>query len=153
MDLDRIDLELLDAVQHDSTRSTAELGTLVGLSTSATHERLKKLEGGGVILGYHARVDPKAIGLDVTAFIHVLLGRPTHIDGFLTAVQRRPEVLECHHVTSEFSYLLKVRTRDTAALEAFLHAIVKTIPGVVRTQTEVALSATKETMAVPAAGA
>ena len=149
MVLDRIDRDLLSAVQHDSTRSTAKLGAIVGLSTSATHERLKKLEAASVILGYHARVDPKMVGLDVTAFIHVLLRRPKQIDGFLKAVPRWPEVLECHHVTSDFSYLLKVRTRDTAALEAFLHAVVKTIPGVIRTQTEVALSATKETMAVP----
>jgi Lrp/AsnC family transcriptional regulator, leucine-responsive regulatory protein len=121
------------------------LGAQVGLSVSGVNERLKRLRGRGLIRGCVAIVEPRAVGIDVCAFVHVLIERPEHNDGFLVAMRDTPAVLECHHVTGDFSYLLKVRVPDTAALETLLSDVIKRLPGVVRTQTVIALSSAKET--------
>lgn len=132
--------------------SYAELGARVGLSVSAVNERLKKLSAKGVVQGCLAVLSPAEVGLDVCAFVHVLIERPAHNAGFLTAIQAMPAVLECHHVTGDFSYLLKVRVRNTAALEWFLSDGIKDLPGVVRTQTVIALSSPKETTVLDVSG-
>jgi Lrp/AsnC family leucine-responsive transcriptional regulator len=146
--VDEIDRALLELVQVDGRRPYAELAAEVGLSLSAVNERLRRLRARGVVRGVVALLDPRAVGLAVLAFVQVLLDRPEHEAGFRAGVTAMPEVLECHHVTGEWSYLLKVRTRDTAHLETVLGAGIKALPGVVRTQTVIALSSPKETTAV-----
>src|SRR5262249_30099112 len=123
--------------------SYGDLGNRVGLSISAINERLKKLYARGVIRGCVAVLEPRGVGLDVCAFVQVLIERPEHDAGFLEAVGAMAAVLECHHLTGEFSYLLKVRVADTAALETFLSRELKGLPGVVRTHTAIALSSAK----------
>lgn len=139
---------MLDLVQEDCRLSHAELGARVGLSASAAHERLRKLQARGVIRGYGARVDPKAIGLGVCAFILVVVERPEQEPGFRQAVAALAEVQECHHAAGEFSYLLKVRVADTDGLERFIMKKLKVLAGVVRSQTMIVLSTQKETAAV-----
>jgi len=143
--MDEIDRELLALLQEDCRTSYADLGSRVGLSISAVNERLKKLHARGVIRGCVAVLQPRAVGLDVCAFVQVLIERPEHNEAFLAAIAEMPAVLECHHVTGDFSYLLKVRVADTAALETFLSREVKGLAGVARTQTLIALSSPKET--------
>lgn len=147
--MDEIDRKLIAVAQTDGRASYAEMGAAVGLSVSAVNERLKKLQTGGVITGWSARVAPAKVGLDVLAFVHVLLDRPEHDAPFRAAMLALPAVQECHHVTGDWSYLLKVRVADTAALERFLGEHLKRVPGVVRSHTAIALSSVKESAAVP----
>ncbi|HEY7033404.1 MAG TPA: Lrp/AsnC family transcriptional regulator [Thermomicrobiales bacterium] len=146
--MDETDRELLALLQEDCRMSYGELGGRVGLSISAVNERLKKLHARGVIRGCVAVLEPRAVGLDVCAFVQVLIERPEHDAAFLAAIGAMPAVLECHHVTGDFSYLLKVRVADTAALETFLSRELKGLAGVVRTHTAIALSSAKEATAL-----
>lgn len=142
--MDELDIQLLGLVQANSRQSYGELGRRVGLSVSAVNERLKKLQARGVIAGYTARVNARAVGLDICAFVQVLIDRPGNERGFVEAVATMAAVEECHHVTGDYSYLLKLRARDTRHLESLISASVKAIPGVVRSQTLIALSSPKE---------
>lgn len=147
--MDDIDRKIIAYIQYDGRASYAEIGAVAGLSVSAVNERLKKLQASGVIAGWEARLAPKLVGLDVLAFVHVLLERPEHDAAFRAAMAGNAAVQECHHLTGEWSYLLKVRVADTAALERFLTAELKALPGVVRSHTAIALSSVKETAALP----
>ncbi len=141
--MDDIDLTLLSALQDDCKTSLAQLGELVGMSAPSVLERIRKLEAAGVITGYHAALDAKRAGLDVAAFIGVGINYPKNIDRFEEAIADVPEVLECHHITGGWSLLLKVRARDTSALEAVISRI-RSIDGVDRTETMVVLSTSTE---------
>jgi Lrp/AsnC family leucine-responsive transcriptional regulator len=146
--MDEIDRQLLTLLQQNGRLSYHELGARVGLSTSAINERVKKLQAAGVIQGTVTLVDPKVVGLDLCAFMQVLTSEPHNERIFLERLQDIPEVQECHHVTGEFSYLLKIRTRNTSSFEGLMKQI-KELPGVVRTHTIVSLSSPKDTTAVP----
>ncbi len=146
--LDGQDRYLLALVQENSRLSYAELGEHVGLSASAVHDRLRKLQAQGVVRGFGARLDPEALGLGLCAFIQVLLERPEHDAPFVAAMAELPEVQECHHVTGDYAYLLKVRTHSTRSLERLIADSIKSLPGVVRTLTLVALSTPKENAAL-----
>lgn len=147
--MDELDRKIIAHIQADGRASYAEIGAAAGLSVSAVNERLKKLQASGAITGFGARVSPAAVGLHVLAFVHVLLERPEHDARFRAAMQDTPAVQECHHVTGEWSYLLKVRVPTTAGLERFLTERLKTLPGVVRSHTVIALSSPKETPILP----
>lgn len=108
-------------------------------------ERVKKLESGGVIRGYQALLDGKKVGKDITAFIGVSVGNQRDIDKFAAQMLRYTDVLECHHVTGEESFVLKVKAANTAALEKLLGQI-RSVEGVTRTVTKVVLSTAKEGM-------
>ena len=145
---DRQDLEILVLVQSDAKMTQSEIADKVGLSVQAVSERLKKLESRGVIRRYVALIDAKRLGKDITAFISVLLDHPKHDSSFQESVDGFPEVLECHHVLGPFSYLLKVKVEDTAALENLLAHRIKAIGGVSQTVTVVVLSTSKEDTAI-----
>lgn len=106
-------------------------------------ERVKKLEAGGVIRGYQALIDGKKVGKDITAFIGVSVGNQRDIDKFASQMLRYADVLECHHVTGEESFVLKVKAANTGALEKLLGQI-RSVEGVTRTVTKVVLSTAKE---------
>jgi len=143
-DLDARDRHILRLVQQDATLAQAEIARRVGLSTAAVHERLKKLEASGVIRRWTAVVDPAAVGVQVTAFVEVFLEHPRFEAAFLDRLKELDEVLECHHVTGEFSLLLKVRVRDVAALQHLLLEQLGSHEGVRQTRTAVVLSTEKE---------
>ncbi len=146
--LDEIDRVLLEALQADCKISLGKLGERVDLSAPAVMERVRKLENAGFITGYHAALDGRRLGLDITAFIGISINYPKDIDRFLEQMGSRPEVLECHHVTGEHTLLLKVKTANTASLERVLSAL-RAVEGVTRTQTMVVLSTAAETSRVP----
>ena len=146
--MDATDRQLLALIQENCKMPYAELSSRVGVAVSTVNDRLKKLQTAGVIRGNVALVNPRAIGLDVCAFVLVLTDRPDNERVFIGRVLEIPEVQECHHITGEFSYLLKLRVRTTAHLEALLQEI-KPLPGVLRTCSFVVLSSPKETPAVP----
>ena len=142
--LDPIDLKILSVLQSHGRCHLAELAKEVDLSSPAVMERLKKLETRGVIKGYQAVLDPKKVGKDVTAFIGVSVAHQRYIDAFSSQMARQRDVLECHHVTGDESFLLKVKTANTDSLEKLL-AEIRSLEGVTRTVTKVVLSTPKET--------
>lgn len=150
--MDEIDRRILEHIQRRGRDTYAEIGAEVGLSVSAVNERLKKLQANGTITGWHAHVAPKIVGRDVLAFMFVLLERPDHERRFVESVAALPEVLECHHVTGEWSYLLKLRLRAIGEVETALADTIKRIPHAVRTHTFFALHSAKESSFVPCDG-
>jgi Lrp/AsnC family leucine-responsive transcriptional regulator len=147
--LDAIDRKLLALLQGDGRMPHAELAKTVGLAVSSVNERVRKLAERGVITGIHAHVAPDALGLDLLAIIFVGWSDPAVEDNFLARIASEPAVLECHHVTGAWNYLLKVRVHNTRALEAFLGAVIKSVKGIERTETLIVLSSPKETSALP----
>jgi len=148
MALDAIDLEILQTLQEDCKIPLARIGDRVGLSAPSVIERIKKLEQAGVVRGYHAVLDSRRVGLDVTAFIGVLISQPPEIQDFEGTVSALEGVLECHHVTGGYTLLLKVKTQNTSSLEQLISQ-VRAIPGVTRTETMVVLSTHTERSQVP----
>jgi len=144
-ELDDTDRQLLALLQKDDRLSLAELGKSVGLAPSSVNERIKRLTTRGVIEGFHAHVVPESLGLDLLAFVFVGWSNPATEPPFLARVAAAPAVLECHHVTGSWNYLLKVRLPNTRDLERFLGQVVKEVQGVERTETIIALSSAKET--------
>jgi Lrp/AsnC family leucine-responsive transcriptional regulator len=142
--LDDRDRRILHLVQRDASLAQSEIAAKVGLSTAAVHERLKKLEAAGVIKRWTAIVDPRAVGAGITAFIEVFLEHPRFEPGFIDRLLALDEVLECHHVTGEFSLLLKTRVRDIEALQRLLLQQLTSHDGVRQTRTVVVLSTVKE---------
>ena len=145
--LDGIDRQLLDALQSDSKRSLKEIGAAVGLSAPSVMERVRKLENAGVIKGYHAVLDARKVGLDISAFIGVSIANPGHLSTFEQWVEEIPQVMECHHVTGGHTLLLKVKTRNTADLEKLISRI-RSMEGVASTETMVVLSTHTERVEV-----
>ncbi len=149
MMIDEIDGAILEILQRNCKTPLAEIAERVDLSVQSVSERVRKLEARRVIRRYAAIVDPLPLGRDITAFIHVLLEHPRFDAGFIQAVGAIPEVLECHHVVGQYSYLLKVKTTNTRALEDLLANKIKSAGGVRETMTVVALSTSKEETALP----
>jgi Lrp/AsnC family leucine-responsive transcriptional regulator len=139
LELDHIDRRLLHLLQDDCRTPLVRLGEQVGLSAPSVLERIKKLEAAGIVRGYHAVLDAKRLGLDITAFIGVITTHPSSISQFEQQVAALDDVLECHHVTGEYTLLLKVKTANTASLERLISRI-RSLEGVSRTETLVVLS-------------
>ncbi len=142
--MDEIDRKILAHIQLNGRDSYADIGKSVGLSVSAVNDRLKKLIATGAIKRFAGLIDPAAVGRDLLAFVSVLLERPEHDAPFLAAIAELPDVQECHHVTGDWSYLLKIRVANTSALERVISGKIKTLPGVARSQTVIALSSAKD---------
>ena len=138
-ELDAIDLQIISLLQEHGRIPLVKLGEQVGLSAPSVNERVKKLEDGGVIIGYHATVDATRLGKDVTAFIGVSISHPKTISLFEETVALLDDVLECHHVTGQHTLMMKVKTENTSSLERLISAI-RSIEGVARTETMVVLS-------------
>jgi Lrp/AsnC family leucine-responsive transcriptional regulator len=118
--LDDRDLDIIAALQDDARATYADVAARVGLSASAVHERVRKLEHQGVIRGYRAVVDPEAIGLFVTALVAASPLDPRQPDDLPDRVREFPEVEDCFSVAGEANYILKVRTRTTGELEELI---------------------------------
>jgi Lrp/AsnC family transcriptional regulator, leucine-responsive regulatory protein len=147
--LDEIDRRLLALLQDNDRLGLAELGQAVGSAPSTVNDRIKRLVRNGLITGFHARVAPEAVGLELLAFILVAWSDPKVEPKFLDRIRKTPHVLECHHVTGAWNYLIKVRVKNTRELESLLASTVKAVSGVQRTDTMIALSSVKEGWTVP----
>lgn len=148
--MDPIDLTLLRILVMNGRATFAELADLVGLSGPSTAERVRKLEERGDIRGFAAIVEPRAIGLDLTAFIAVSLTGPEARSAFLSGVEGLPGIVECHHTAGDDDYLIKAHCAGTAGLERLVSDGLKAIPGVARTRTTVVLSSPLERPLEPA---
>ena len=133
------DARILEVLQRDGRRPYAELGAAVGMSGPSAHERVKKLEARGVIRGYAAVVDPEAIGLGILAFSWITQAPGTVAIDLTNDFAAIPEIEECHHISGEADYLIKVRARDTRDLERVLRQVQAT-RNVFTTETDVVFS-------------
>ena len=147
--LDATDAHILDLLQRDGRIKRKDVAEAVGLSLPSASERMRKLEERGVVTGYHATLDAKRLGVDVTALVRVSVDGSEHYPAFVEAVAAMDAVQELHSITGEGSHLLKVRVRNTSGLEALLGQI-QALPGVRGTQTSIVLSTLKETRYLPA---
>jgi DNA-binding Lrp family transcriptional regulator len=149
--LDELDRRLLASLQGDARRSSAELARELKLSGPGLQKRLRRLEDRGVIRGYATVVNREAVGLDLLCFIHIMLAhhRPDAIKRFPDSIRKMPEVLECHFLTGEFDYLLKIVVADHEALEKFLFERLMKVPGVDRTRTSIVVKEVKATTSLP----
>lgn len=146
--LDATDVAILQALQQDCKSPLARIGEAVGLSAPSVSERIEKLEQNGVIRGYSAVLGSRELGLDVTAFIGVVVETPDSLGEFERTVTAIEGVLECHHVTGHHTILLKVKAATTSALEKLISQI-RGLGGVVRTETTVVLSTHTERSQLP----
>lgn len=149
--LDEIDRQILALLQDDGRISNAELARRVDLSPPATYMRVKNLEEQGYVRWYAALLAPEMVGYDLMCFVEVTLQLHSleQIQTFRRAIQGMSEVLECHHVTGEYDYLLKVVLSNRKELETFLLERLTPVPGVARIHTSVVLSEVKFTTALP----
>jgi Lrp/AsnC family leucine-responsive transcriptional regulator len=146
--VDEIDRKLLALLQENDRLALAELSKLIGVAASTLNDRIKRLVSHGLITGFHARLSSEALGLHLLAFILVGWSNPKVEPQFLKKIRASAAVLECHHVTGVWNYLLKVRVANTRELEALLAGTIKAVNGVERTETLIALSTSKETWAL-----
>jgi Lrp/AsnC family leucine-responsive transcriptional regulator len=121
--IDAINLRILDELQQDGRLSVAELARRVGLSAPAAGERLQRLERDGVISGYHAEVDPRALGLALSAVIRIRPA-PGQLENVADLAKRTPEVVECTRITGEDCYIATAHVRDVEHLEEVIDHFV-----------------------------
>lgn len=148
---DRIDAHILRIMQADGRIAAVDLAERLGLSPTATGERLKRLTREGFIVGYSARLDPAKLDLDLLVFIEVTLDKTTTaiFDRFATEARRTPQILECHMVAGGFDYLLKVRVKDMSAYRHFLGEVMVELPGVKETRTYAVMEEVKRDGPLP----
>jgi Lrp/AsnC family transcriptional regulator, leucine-responsive regulatory protein len=146
--MDSIDITILEHLMSDGRATWAALGEATGLSPAALAQRVRRLERDGVILGYAARLDPDAVGAGLLAFVSVRFYDQAKRDRFLTLIRTMPWVQECHHVTGEMEYLLKVRCSGTRALERLITDELMGRCKVAETRTSIVLATAKETTAL-----
>ena len=147
-EFDDVDRRLLSELQQDGRKSYADLAKAVGLAVSSVNERVRKLTDRGVITGTHVHLSPEAMQMDLMAFVFVGWSDPQTEPEFLKTIAGEPVVLECHHVTGSWNYLMKVRVRNTRMLESFLANVIKGVEGIQRTESLIVLSSPKETAAL-----
>lgn len=144
--MDDFDTRILSELQRHGNISMAKLSEEVGLSLSACHRRVKMLESAGIITDYTARLNRKAIGLEFQVFLEVKLEsqRQEVIAAFERAVKRTPEILECHLISGDFDYLMRIATRDTGTYEEIYRRVLSDLPAVTQLKTLLSLSSVKE---------
>lgn len=150
-DLDRIDRKILGALQEDGRITNTDLAEKIGLSATATSERMKRLIREGYILRFTAELNPQKLNLGLLVFVEVKLDKTTAdvFDAFASAVARSVEVLECHMVAGGFDYLIKSRVRDMTHYRQFLAEVILNLPGVRETHTYAVMEDVKDTHVLP----
>lgn len=141
--LSRIDLSILRILEADARISFAALAERVGLSKSPCWTRVQALEKQGVITGYRARIDPKAVGKGLTVYALATVDF-ARAEAFEAAVLRHPSIIECHSTAGAGDYLLRIVAADVADLDHLLRKELSLLPGVQRYTTTVCMKAIKE---------
>ncbi len=152
MEMDRYDRNLLQLLQKDGRMSNQELAEHIGLSPSPCLRRVRALEEAGIISGYHAKLDPRRLGLTLTALIHVVMDRhtPERFAQFEAAISDIPEIVECLLITGQTAdYQLRAVVRDMDAYQILLLQHITRIPGVSGVQTSFVLRQTGNVVGVP----
>jgi Lrp/AsnC family leucine-responsive transcriptional regulator len=147
--INEIDSEIVKILQKNARISNAEIARKVGLAPSAVFERIRKLEEKGIIRGYHAEVDPRAVELGQLAFMFIRSNDRPGAVGTAAQLAEIPEILELHHVAGEDCFLAKVRARDAEALGRLLRERLNSITTITSTRTTIVLESVKETAELP----
>ena len=152
--LDKIDTQILKLLQQNSNRTTKSIATELGMTTTPIFERVKKLEKEGYIKKYVAVLNKKKIGLKQTVFIGITLQGHTRsfLEKFVTQINNFPEVIECHRVSGNFDYLLKLVVEDIEAYETFIISKLTLLPYLGNVQSLITLSTSKETNEIDLSG-
>ncbi|NQX84506.1 MAG: Lrp/AsnC family transcriptional regulator [Flavobacteriaceae bacterium] len=145
--LDKIDIQILSILQNDSNRTTKSIAQELGMTTSPIFERIKKLEKEGFIKKYVAVLDHKKIGLKLTVFVGITLQGHTrsYLTKFVMEINKFPEIVECHRVSGNFDYLLKLIVEDIEAYETFIISKLTLLPYLGNVQSLITLSTGKDT--------
>ena len=136
--LDSVDKEIIYMLMDNAKTSLAHISKNVGISTTAVHQRIKKLEQAGIIENSVSFLNPKKVGYKVVSYIGVFLEQPSHYKDAITALQQINEVVEAHYTTGNYTIFLKVLCRDNDHLMQILNKIQK-LKGVTRTETFISL--------------
>jgi Lrp/AsnC family leucine-responsive transcriptional regulator len=149
--LDSTDLALLETLQADGRLTVVELAKRINLSPTPCTLRMRKLEQDGVISGYHARLNPKALGQALMVFVTVSLKATDEatLKGFNAAVKPVKQILECHMVGGGFDYLLKIRVRDMGEYRDILGGVIGALPMVESTHSYFVMEEVKESPLLP----
>lgn len=146
IELDKIDRKILAILQREARIAITELASRVGLSATPVSERVKRLERENVITGYHAHLNPQALGLRILVFVELRLSQKS--SEIFDAVKRElafvPEILECHLVAGEFDYLVKARIPDMRDYRSLLGRILLKLPMAIESRSYVVMEETKE---------
>jgi Lrp/AsnC family transcriptional regulator, leucine-responsive regulatory protein len=145
-ELDSIDLKIVDLLQREGRLTMTELGERIGLSTSPCSQRVKRLEREGVITGYHARVNPAALGKALLVFVEITLAQKSEevFKKVRSELEHMPEVLECHLVSGSFDYLVKARLGGMPEYRQLLGSMLKRIPVAAQSNSYVVMEEVKE---------
>ena len=151
LELDKTDIKILAALQQNGRLTNVELADAVALSPSPCLRRLKHLEESGIIKRYVALLDPTRLGLGLQAFVNVALEKrgSVHMQSFLQAVQRWPEVIACYALTGDMDYMLHVYCEDLDHFSRFVMGELLTHPGVEDLRSSFVLTDVKRTTALP----
>ncbi len=152
-DLDHLDFQILEHLSQNARVTWTELSAKLNLSAPAITERVRKLEERGVIKGYTVLLEAELLGCGLLAFIAVQISDSKSRKTFLERVKKMPEVLECHHMSGDDDYWLKVRCAGTKALERIVTEELKSISSGIKTRTSIALSSFKDSPSLPLRGA
>ena len=144
--LDKKDLQILRELQENARISNVKLARKVNLSATPCAERVRNLEAHGFIQGYHTRLNPALLNVELLVFVEIDLARtsPEVFDEFARSVRKLPQILECHLVSGNFDYLIKARVADMAAYRKLLGETLLTLPGVASSRSYVVMEAVKE---------
>jgi Lrp/AsnC family transcriptional regulator, leucine-responsive regulatory protein len=146
--LDKLDRRILALLQKDGRLSMKDLGEQVGLSITPCIERIKRMERDGVISGYYARLNPALLGASLLMFVQITLSNKSGdvFEQFRREVLRIPEVLECHLVSGDFDYIIKVRMHEISEYRKLLGDILLRLPGAALSKSYVVMEEIKETL-------
>lgn len=153
IELDSLDRRILEVIQTDGRVSNADLADKVGLSPSACHRRLRRLEEEGVVEGYAALLSPAAVGRGASVFVSITLDRQQEQDlaRFEEQVRTCPEVMECYLMAGDSDYLLRVVVADGADYERLHTQVLTRLPGVARVRSAFTLRTVAKRTALPMA--
>ncbi|QDF99492.1 transcriptional regulator [Azoarcus sp. DD4] len=152
--LDRLDYRILDILQKEGRLPMTELAQRVGLSATPCTERVRRLERSGVITGYHARVNPHALGKSLLVFVEIKLSAKSGdvFDRVKKEMLFVPEVMECHLVSGDFDYLIKARIGEMAEYRRLLGDILLKLPSAAESRSYVVMEEVKESLYIPVDG-
>jgi Lrp/AsnC family transcriptional regulator for asnA, asnC and gidA len=139
LNLDKLDLQIIDAMLENAEISYAELGKKLFVSGGTIHVRIKKLQEMGVVKGTKLKVDMKALGYDVIAFIGIYLEKSSLYDQVAKELQKIPEIVRVNYTTGNYSMFAEVVCKDINQLKIILHDELQKIKGIERTETLISL--------------
>lgn len=141
--MDNTDVKIINCLRKNARENASGIGEKINMSVSAVIDRMRKLESAGIIKGYTLQLDNEKLGKDITATVSVGIEHPKYNAGFIEFVNRNNHIVECHYITGDFDFLLKVVAESTNAFEKILNDI-KSVPGISLTRTNIVLSTVKD---------